>query len=260
VSVGAAGLTAGYSDALSRITQIQDQIASLGSAFTPATSSAAGDGSTATTSTSSGTASSFATQLQSALAGSAAGSSETGDLSTDSSLLDSGLTGYTGLTSASGVTGATSLTGTTATSALPTAASTLLTSDQQQFASRLASDTGLDPGVVSAWLLAEESGSAATGRQSQGNNDWLNIGYTDSGTYGSSDSVWSDPVTAADATAGWLKGQDTIPGYGTASSSIQGILQTAGQAPAAQIEALQGSGWASSGYPSLDALYAQVTG
>jgi hypothetical protein len=152
--------------------------------------------------------------------------------------------------------------GTTATGSttLPASAGTMLTSAQQQFASRLVSDTGLAPGVVSAWVLAEESGSAAVARQSAGNNDWLNIGYTDSGTYGSADSVWSDPVTAADATAGWLKGQNTIPGYGTASSGIQAILSTAGQAPATQIAALQTSGWASSGYPSLPSLYQQVAG
>jgi hypothetical protein len=136
----------------------------------------------------------------------------------------------------------------------------MLTSNQQQFASRLASDTGMDPGVVSAWLLAEENGSAATSRQSAGNNDWLNIGYTDSSTYGSSDAIWSNPTTAADATAGWLKGQNTIPGYGTASSGIQGILSTAGQPAATQISAIQGSGWASSGYPDLTELYQQVEG
>jgi hypothetical protein len=141
---------------------------------------------------------------------------------------------------------------------LPTSAGSQLTSAQQQFASRLAADTGLNAGVVSAWLLAEESGSAAQARQAAGNNDWLNIGYTDSGTYGSSDSVWSDPVTAADATAGWLKGQNTIPGYGTASAGIQAILSTAGQDPSAQISALQNSGWASSGYPSLPSLYQSV--
>jgi hypothetical protein len=141
---------------------------------------------------------------------------------------------------------------------LPTGASSRLTSAQQQFASRLAADTGLNAGVVSAWLLAEESGSAAQSRQAAGNNDWLNIGYTDSGTYGSSDSVWSDPTTAADATAGWLKGQNTIPGYGTASAGIQAILSTAGQDPSAQIAALQNSGWASSGYPSLPSLYQSV--
>jgi hypothetical protein len=136
----------------------------------------------------------------------------------------------------------------------------MLTSAQQQFASRLADNTGLDPGVVSAWLLAEESGGAAVSRQSANNNDWLNIGYTDSGTYGSADPIWSNPITAADATAGWLKGQNTIPGYGTASRGIQAILGTAGQPAAAQIAALQNSGWASSGYPSLPSLYQQVAG
>jgi hypothetical protein len=174
-------------------------------------------------------------------------------------------------TSSAGSTGASmsfssqlsnAITGTTATSGpgLPSKAGTMLTSAQQTFATRLAADTGLDSGVVSAWLLAEESGGAAVSRQSANNNDWLNIGYTDSGTYGSADNVWSDPSTAADATAGWLKGQDTIPGYGTASSGIQSIVSTAGQAPQAQISALQNSGWASSGYPSLDSLYQQVAG
>jgi hypothetical protein len=134
----------------------------------------------------------------------------------------------------------------------------MLTSGQQQFAARLAQDTGLNPQVIGAWLLAEESGGAAQSRQSANNNDWLNIGYTDSGTYGSSDSVWSEPLRAADATAGWLKGQNTIPGYGTASSGVQAILGTAGQAPQAQIAAIQGSGWASSGYPDLPSLYQQV--
>jgi hypothetical protein len=175
-------------------------------------------------------------------------------------------------TSSSGSTGASmsfssslsnALTGTTATtgtSGLPAKASTMLTSAQQTFASKLAADTGLDSGVVSAWVLSEESGGAAVSRQASNNNDWLNIGYTDSGTYGNSDSIWSDPSTAADATAGWLKGQNTIPGYGTASSGIQSVLNTAGQSPQAQISALQNSGWASSGYPSLPSLYQQVAG
>jgi hypothetical protein len=147
--------------------------------------------------------------------------------------------------------------GTTGGSLSATAASAL-TGTQRQFATRLAADTGLDSNVVAAWLLAEESGGAAQSRQAANNNDWLNIGYTDSATYGSRDSIWSDPVTAADATAGWLKGQNTIPGYGTASAGVQGILSTADQGPAAQIAALQNSGWASSGYPDLPALYQQL--
>ena len=134
----------------------------------------------------------------------------------------------------------------------------MLTTDQQQFATRLAADTGLSTQVIAAWMLAEESGGAAQSRQSAHNNDWLNIGYTDSGTYGSSDSIWSNPVTAADATAGWLKGQDTIPGYGRAAAGIQAIMKTAGQSPQAQMSAIQNSGWASGGYPALAQLFSQV--
>lgn len=151
-------------------------------------------------------------------------------------------------------------TGTTGGVALPANAGTMLTSDQQQFASTLSAETGLNPGVVSSWLLSEESGSAAQSRQAAGNNDWLNIGYTGSGTFGASDAIWSNPVNAANATAQWLQGQDSIPGYGTASSGIQSILSTVGQTPQAQIEALQTSGWSGSGYPSLPEIYASVSG
>jgi hypothetical protein len=212
-----------FTDAVSRVSQIQAQIASLQTAFDPSVAAtSATQSTTGVASAGSAGSSSFAAALaQAQQTGTAADVSSTG-------------------------------------AALPAGAQSQLTSDQQQFASRLAAQTGLDPSVVSAWLLAEESGGAAQSRQSQNNNDWLNIGYTDSGTYGSADSIWSNPVTAADATAGWLKGQNTIPGYGTASSGIQGILGTAGQPAAAQIAALQQSGWASSGYPSLPALYQQV--
>ncbi len=218
-----------FSDAVSRVSQIQAQIASLQTAFDPSVAATTSTPSTTgtatgTTSTGTGSSSTFASALAQAQ-----------DAGSTSSIPSTG-------------------------GALPSSAQSMLTSDQQQFASRLASDTGMDPSVVSAWLLAEESGGAAQSRQSQSNNDWLNIGYTDSATYGSSDSIWSDPTTAADATAGWLKGQNTIPGYGTASSGIQAILSTAGQAPATQIAALQNSGWASSGYPSLPSLYQQVAG
>ena len=212
-----------YTDAVSRVSQIQAQIASLQTAFDPAAAAASTDSTTGTSSTSTGTS--------------------TGSSSFASALAQAQDTGPA-----------------TGGAALPSSAQTMLTSDQQQFASRLASDTGLDPSVVSAWLLAEESGGAAQSRQSQSNNDWLNIGYTDSATYGSSDSIWSNPTTAADATAGWLKGQNTIPGYGTASSGIQAILSTAGQPASTQISALQNSGWASSGYPDLPSLYSQVAG
>ncbi len=218
-----------YNDAISRISEIQAQMAAATGAFTPASAASATQTPTSTTAGSAAVSSNFASALAQA----------------------QGTPGVTGALPAA--TGAAGLTGT-----LPAKAAGMLTTSQQQFASRLAADTGLDPGVISAWLLAEESGGAASSRQSANNNDWLNIGYTDSGTYGASASVWSDPVAAADATAGWLKGQNTIPGYGTASAGVQAVLSTAGQAPATQIAALQQSGWASSGYPDLPGLYQQI--
>jgi len=216
-----------YTDAVSRVAQIQAQIQSIKTAFDPSVAAATSPSVTGTSSADTGTGSS-SSSFASALA-------QAQDVGSTSTVPSTG-------------------------GALPSSAQSMLTSDQQQFAARLASDTGLDPGVVSAWLLAEESGGAAQSRQAQNNNDWLNIGYTDSATYGAGDSIWSDPTTAADATAGWLKGQNTIPGYGTASSGIQAILSTAGQPAATQISALQNSGWASSGYPSLPSLYQQVAG
>jgi hypothetical protein len=208
-----------YTDVVSRVTQIQGQLAALNTAFDPSTATAASTQGAASTS-----GQTFASTLQQA----------------------QGVGQPTG--------------GVGVSDSLPAAAAGKMTTGQQQFASRLAADTGLDPGVVGAWLLAEENGSAASSRQAANNNDWLNIGYTDSGTYGSGDSIWSDPAAAADATAGWLKGQNTIPGYGRASGGIQAILGTAGQSPQAQIAAIQNSGWASSGYPSLPGLYASVAG
>ena len=213
-----------YTDAVTRVAQIQTQLAALQTAFSPpAVTSVTGTTSPTTTTATGG--SSFANVLA----------------------------------QAGGTTGAGTTQGVGSTT-LSAKAQSMLTTDQQQFATRLAADTGLSPQVVAAWMLAEESGGAAQSRQAASNNDWLNIGYTDSGTYGSSDSIWSNPITAADATAGWLKGQDTIPGYGRAAAGIQAIMQTAGQSPQAQMSAIENSGWASGGYPELAQLFAQVGG
>jgi hypothetical protein len=215
-----------YSDAVSRISQIYSELSALQTAFNPAAAS-----SSASTQSATGSTTPASTSFQSALAQA------------------------TGTTASS--TGTTASTGSTAMS--PTAAS-LLTTDQQQFGARLAADTGLNPQVIAAWMLAEESSGAAKSRQAANNNDWLNIGYTDSGTFGSSDSIWSNPITAADATAGWIKGQDTIPGYGRAAAGIQAILNTVGQSAQAQISAIQNSGWAGSGYGDLPSLLQMVGG
>jgi hypothetical protein len=227
-------------DALSRISQIQQQLATLSGGTLTGTSASQAAGASSSATDTGDSVSTSATSFADALAQAAA-------------------TGGASIGTSSTTTGD-ALGATTAATALPAGAAVLLTSNQQQFASTLAADTGLNPGVVSAWMLAEESGSAAQSRQAQSNNDWLNVGYTASGSSGTSDSIWSDPVSAANATAGWLKGQETIPGYGPAASGIGAILQTVGQAPEAQIAALQSSGWASSGYPNLPSLYSEVTG
>jgi hypothetical protein len=133
----------------------------------------------------------------------------------------------------------------------------LLTSGQQVFAARLAQLTGLDPRVISAWELAEESGGYAQTREAHGNFNWLNIGYFDSGPGAIAfDKAFTDPTTAAEQTANFLKGK-----WGGASSGIRGILDVVRQSPQAQMTAIANSGWASSGYnggANLEATYREL--
>jgi hypothetical protein len=122
--------------------------------------------------------------------------------------------------------------------------SPLLTPGQQIFAARLASLTGLDAHVVAAWELAEESGGAAQTRQASSNFNWLNIGYFDSGAgHIAFDKAFSDPVSAAEQTARFLKGS-----WGGASATIRAILSTVGKDPQEQIMSIANSDWASSHY------------
>jgi hypothetical protein len=122
--------------------------------------------------------------------------------------------------------------------------SSLLTPGQAKFAGRLAELTGLDPRVVAAWELAEESGSAAQGREAASNFNWLNIGYFDSGAGKIAfDKEFGDPISAAEQTARFLKGD-----WGGASSSIRAILNSVGHSPDEQMSAIANSDWASSHY------------
>jgi hypothetical protein len=125
-----------------------------------------------------------------------------------------------------------------------TVTSSHLTPGQAKFAGRLAQLTGLDPRVVSAWELAEESGSFARAREAASNFNWLNIGYFDSGAGKIAfDKAFSDPISAAEQTARFLKGT-----WGGASPSIRAILSTVNQGPQQQIMAIANSNWASSHY------------
>lgn len=128
---------------------------------------------------------------------------------------------------------------------LPKAQTTLtgpLTPGQKTFAKTVAKETGLNPRVIGAQVLAEESGGAAKSREAEGNHNWLNIGMTDSGPLGlTQNAAWSSPQSAGKATAEFLKGRK----YG-ASPGIQAILGARGKPPEQQIAAIAKSGWASS--------------
>jgi cell wall-associated NlpC family hydrolase len=132
-----------------------------------------------------------------------------------------------------------------------------LTPGQKVFAKQVAKRTGLNPRVVAAQALAEENGSYAAQREAEGNHNWLNIGYFDSGpgqlTQGSQ---WSNPRSAAKATARFLKGKE----FG-ASEGIKAIIpESKGRGPEAQVSAIANSGWASSPTykQSIEGTLAQV--
>lgn len=138
---------------------------------------------------------------------------------------------------------------------------TSFSQNQKLFAAALSQASGLDPNAVKAWMIAEEPAGAQSGYK--GTQDWLNVGITDTGPLGAGNSVWRDPVSAGKATANWIKGTWSDPGFGTASPGIQSILSTVGKGPQAQLAAIANSGWASSGYGGaarLQSLLGQVSG
>jgi hypothetical protein len=137
--------------------------------------------------------------------------------------------------------------------------SPLLTHGQEEFVGRLAMLTGLNPRVVGAWALAEESSGAAEGREAQGNNNWLNIGYFDSGAGAIAfNRAFDNPDSGAEKTADFLEGK-----WGGASPDIRSILGTRNESPEAQINAIANSDWASSHYGNgsdLRATYRELAG
>lgn len=140
-----------------------------------------------------------------------------------------------------------------------------LTRGQQVFAGTFAKETGLDPHVVGAWLKAEQSGEAAKNYEDKSYYNWLNIARTDSGdASGAHSQVWTNPQTAAKASAEWIKGQGHLASeYGAPASGVHNILHSAGRGPQAEIEAIANSGWASSGYEhgnTLRELYGELAG
>jgi len=113
----------------------------------------------------------------------------------------------------------------------------VMTAGQHAFTNQLVHNTHLDKKVVSAWLLAEESGWAARNREAHHNHNWLNIGYFD-GITPPKNSAWRSPVKAALATVAFMK----------KNSGGRSILRSAGKSRETQIRAIANSHWASNGY------------
>lgn len=128
--------------------------------------------------------------------------------------------------------------------------------NQASFLRALVANSNIHPGVAAAWMAAEEPVGAKAGYH--GTQDWLNVGITDSGPRGAGNPAWKNPSVAGKLTAKWLQGQWKDPGFGTASTGIQNI--TRARTPQQQIKAIQGSGWASSGYPNLGSLFSTYRG
>ena len=136
-----------------------------------------------------------------------------------------------------------------------------LSSTQADFAGELAKQTGLNPLVIAAWIRQEEPAQAEnTDPAGHGAYNFLNVGATDTGNFGTSGSEWNNPYTAAQATARWLTGQPAGPGYAGGSAGVQTIIPSKSGGPLAEIKAIQGSGFASSGEPDLPSLYQSALG
>lgn len=134
----------------------------------------------------------------------------------------------------------------------------ILSRNQRRFARELVRQTGLHPHLVGAWIISEQPAGAShpVGHRDQ---NWLNIGLTDTRWYDGASS-WKNPVQAARRSAAWLQGREAVPGFGKAAPGIVNFSRTAGKPLGQQIAALQKSGWASSGYPNLPQVVQQNAG
>ena len=126
-----------------------------------------------------------------------------------------------------------------------------LNPDQQEWAKAFAKELGVSLDFAAAEALREG------GNGTPGDNNWANIGWTDSGpTAITRDPVWQDPAAAGKATADWIRGKfGQKYGY-VAADGIQqiGRLADAGASEQEIGKQWANSGWASAGAGPLDTL------
>lgn len=140
--------------------------------------------------------------------------------------------------------------------------------DALQFESALAGLTGLDGGVLLAWMASENDIEHASWGGDDGAagtpENWLNIGINGPvyrGTTGTS--MWQTPSSGAQATNEFFHG--SFSGWGTGNIDTAAILNSAGQSVQAQLNAIQNSGWISgtpgvASYPNLYSAYSLYKG
>jgi hypothetical protein len=126
--------------------------------------------------------------------------------------------------------------------AVPKITSDSLNSDQEKFAAILAKRTGLDPGVVGAWLVAEQGGPPGDEYSAKGYYNFLNIGpFLENPRFRKS------PKDAANFTADSLLGKSRGLKMG---AGIPGIVPNArGRSPKEQAQVILGSGWGTEQMP-----------
>jgi hypothetical protein len=113
-----------------------------------------------------------------------------------------------------------------------------LTPGQAAFINGVAQGTGLDKGVVTAWVYQEENGSAAAAREAAGNQNWLNIGPG---------RVYGSVQDAVQATIATLH-----------NGLYSGVLASASQSPSAQIAAIGASPWDAGHYGGGGSILART--
>lgn len=111
---------------------------------------------------------------------------------------------------------------------------------QKEFAKEFARVSGLNPSVVVAWMLHEQP----PGQSAKGGNDWLNIEAGKRGGSGpnSAEAGYVEgltPAQAADYTARWI------------AENQPSILRARGKGTAAEVSAIESSGFAGSKYGNV---------
>lgn len=126
--------------------------------------------------------------------------------------------------------------------AMPRIQSDSLNVDQERFAAVLAKRTGLNPGVVGAWLVAEQGGPPGDEYSAKGYYNFLNIG-----PFMEHPRFRKSPEDAANFTADSLLGKPSGLSMG---AGIPGIVPNArGRSPQEQAQVILSSGWGTTQIP-----------